>query len=48
MRTIIYFVTNKETNKSIYSNCRLYKCEEKMNSLEDKENYKIQYKWMSF
>jgi hypothetical protein len=48
MRAIIYSVINKETNKKVYSNCQVSKCEEHLAHLENKENYKICYKWQSF
>jgi hypothetical protein len=48
MRTIIYSVVNKETNKKVYANCQVSKCEEHLAKLENKENFKIVYKWQSF
>ena len=48
MRTIIYSVVNKETNKKVYANCQVSKCEEYRATLEIKENFKIVYKWRSF
>lgn len=48
MRTIIYSVVNKDTNKKIYSNCQARKCEEYFATLENKDNFKIVYKWQSF
>jgi hypothetical protein len=45
MRTIIYGVFNKETNKRVYTNINRYKCEEKVNELG--ANYEIRYKWFS-
>jgi hypothetical protein len=48
MRTILYTVINKETNKRVYTDCRLRKCKEKLNTLDNKENFEIRYKWVSF
>lgn len=48
MRTIIYGVFNKETNKRIYTNSRQSKCEEFINAQENKANLVICYKWFSF
>lgn len=47
MRLIHYSVINKETGKKVYINCRSSKCEEFLETLEDKENYFIGYKWVS-
>ena len=47
MRTIIYAIINKETHERVYTNCRLAKCEEVLATMENKENYKIGYKWYS-
>jgi hypothetical protein len=47
MRTIIYGVFNKETNKRIYTNIQRIKCEEFVNAQENKENLEIRYKWTS-
>lgn len=47
MRTIIYGVFNKETNKRIYTNCRKSKCIEFIDNQDNKENYEIRHKWFS-
>jgi hypothetical protein len=47
MRLIHYSVFNKKIKKIIYTNCRLHKCTEKFNSLENKEDFEIRYKWVS-
>lgn len=47
MRTIHYYVVNKETKKAVYANCREAKCREFKESLVDKENYRITYRWVS-
>ena len=47
MRTIMYAVFNKETNERIYTNCRLYKCEEFLEAQENKEALEIRHKWFS-
>lgn len=47
MRTIMYAVFNKETNKKVYTSIDRCRCENYINSLEDKENYTIRYKWFS-
>ena len=48
MRAIIYSVVNKDTNKKVYSNCQVNKCEEHLAKLENKESFKIVYNWRSF
>ena len=48
MRTIIYAIFNKETNERIYTNADFGKCNQKLNTLENKENYVIRHKWFSF
>lgn len=48
MRTIIYSVWNKETNKKVYANCKCRKCEEFINEQENPSNFEITYKWRSF
>lgn len=48
MRTIIFAVFNKETNKRLYSNCRERECQKFIDNHEDKEKLVIRYKWMSF
>ena len=45
MRGILYGVFNKETNERIYTNCRRYKCEEFVETHENKANLEIRYKW---
>lgn len=47
MRLIHYSVTNKETNKNVYTNCRREKCVEFLNNLPNKEEFAISYKWLS-
>ena len=47
MRTIRYYVINKNTNKAIYTECRHDKAKAFLDSLADKENYCIGYKWLS-
>lgn len=47
MRTIRYYVINKETGKGIYTNCNQSKCVDFMNTLENKEQFKICHKWLS-
>lgn len=48
MRMIIYCVMNKETKKRVYIDCDLRRAESFLASLEDKEDYRIGYKWKSF
>lgn len=48
MRTIIYAIFNKETNERVYANCRQSKCQKMLDTMENKENYEIRYKWFSF
>ena len=47
MRTIIYAVFNKETRERVFTNINRYKCEDYINSLDNKENYVIGHKWFS-
>ena len=47
MRTIRYYVINKATRTEVYTNCRQSKCVEYLNTMADKENYCIGYKWLS-
>lgn len=47
MRTVHYYVINKITGKKVFVNCRHNKAQEYLESLEDKENYFIGYKWLS-
>lgn len=47
MRTIRYSVMNKETKKRVFVSYSQAKCEEYLNTLQDKENYTICYKWFS-
>ena len=47
MRLIHYSVVNKQTNKREYTHHDVTKCEEYLNTLTDKDNYKICYKFVS-
>lgn len=47
MRTVHYYVINKTTGKKVFVDCRRNKAQEYLESLEDKENYFIGYKWLS-
>ena len=47
MRTIMYAVIEKATNKRVFINTRGYKCEEFLNNLPNKDDFRIGYKWMS-
>ena len=47
MRTIRYYVVNKNTHQAIYTECRKDKAQAFLNGLADKENYTIGYKWLS-
>ena len=47
MRTIIYTVFDKTTNKRVYTNCRQSECEKFLATYENKENAEIRYKWFS-
>lgn len=47
MRTIIYSVFNKETNKIVYSHCERKECVKVLETL-DKNTHGICYKWRSF
>lgn len=48
MRTICYAIFNKKTNERVYTNCEQRKCLEKLNTMENKENFEIRWKWFSF
>lgn len=47
MRIIRYAVVNKETHKPIYVNCDSTKARAFLETLENKEDFYIGYKWMS-
>ena len=47
MKTIHYYVINKEDNKKVYVDCRKPKAEEFRAKLPNKENYVIGYKWVN-
>lgn len=48
MRTIIYTVWDKESNKKVYVNCYRRECEKFINSQENPASFGITYKWRSF
>ena len=48
MKTIIYGLYNKKTEKVEYRNYWKYKVEEELEKKENKEDYRICSKWMSF
>lgn len=47
MRTIIYAIVNKETNKRVYVNAREIECRKVLAEMDNKEQFEIRYKWMS-
>ena len=47
MRTIRYYVINKTTNQTVYTECRKDRAEAFLNGLCEKENYIIGRKWLS-
>jgi hypothetical protein len=47
MRTIHYYVINKTTGKKVFVDCRQSKAQEYLNTLADKDNHYIGYKWLS-
>jgi hypothetical protein len=47
MRTIRYYIVNKNTNEAIFTDCRRKACEQTLAKMADKENYTIGYKWLS-
>ena len=47
MRTIRYYIINKETGKAIYTDCCESKCKAFLATLANKENFAIGYKWLS-
>ncbi len=48
MRTILYAVFNKETSERVYTDCRRHKCEEVLNQMENKNDFEIRHKWVSY
>ena len=47
MRLIHYSVFHKATLKRVYVNCDQRKCQEYLDTLPNKEEYAISYKWLS-
>lgn len=47
MRTIRFYVVNKETRKSIFTDFCESKCKKFLETLENKEEYTIGYKFLS-
>lgn len=47
MRTIMYYIVNKDTRERVYANCRFSECEKKLNAMDSKEKFEIRHKWMS-
>ena len=47
MRLIHYAVIEKSTGKKVCVSCKEQKCKEVLNTLQNKENYRIGYKWVS-
>ena len=47
MRLLRFAIYNKETNERIYVDARYNKIMEKLNTLENKENYEIRSKFVS-
>ena len=47
MRALRFYVINKSTRKSVYMSYREQDCREHLESLENKEDYCIGYKWLS-
>lgn len=47
MRMIRYYVVNKSTGKGIYTHWSERECKKFLETLADKENYAIGYKWLS-
>ena len=47
MRAIMYAIFNKRTNERVYTNIDYTKCNDKLNTMENKEDFEIRYKWFS-
>ena len=47
MRTMRYYIVNKNTNQAIFTDYRRSECEKKLNDMETKEDFEIRHKWMS-
>lgn len=47
MRTIRYYIVNKNTGKAIDTDCRESNIKARLAQMADKENYTIKYKWLS-
>ena len=47
MRTCRHFVIHKETFKIVFAHWSISKCQAFLDSLEDKEQYGLGYKWFS-
>jgi hypothetical protein len=47
MRMIRHYVVNKTTREAIYTHWSERECEKFLETLPDKENYAIGYKWLS-
>ena len=45
---IRYYVINKESNKVVFFDCSLRKCEKFLDEQENKDNFVIGHKWHSF
>ena len=48
MKTYIYCVMNAQTHERVYTNSNLFKVREYLENMEDRESYRIGYKWVSF
>lgn len=47
MRLIHYYVMHKETRKIVHTNWDKAKCQAILDTMLDKDNYGIAYKWVS-
>lgn len=47
MRLIHYSIVSKETGKRVFTHWNEAKCREQLETMNDKENYFIGYKWVS-
>ena len=45
MRLVLYHVVNKDTNKSVYVDCRKPKAVEFLQALAAQEQFELRYKW---
>ena len=47
MRLVHYYITEKNTDKRVSTNCSYEKTMEILNKMENKENYKVTYRFVT-